>query len=40
MSAEPILAYARLNARILPLDRGERYEDPLIECWPKTASPK
>ena len=31
MSAEPILAYAKLNARIMPLDRGERYEDPLIE---------
>lgn len=24
-----ISAYARLNARIMPLDRGERYEDPL-----------
>jgi len=32
MSSEPILAYARLNARILPLDRGERYEDPLMEA--------
>jgi hypothetical protein len=32
MSAEPTFAYARLNARILPLDRGERYEDPLIEA--------
>jgi hypothetical protein len=32
MSAEPVLAYARLNARILPLDRGERYEDPLAEA--------
>lgn len=32
MSAEPILAYAKLNARILPLDRGERYEDPLAEA--------
>jgi hypothetical protein len=27
-----ILAYARLNARIMPLDRGERYEDPLGEA--------
>jgi hypothetical protein len=25
-------AYAQLNARILPLDRGERYEDPLAEA--------
>jgi hypothetical protein len=25
----PISAYAQLNARIMPLDRGERYEDPL-----------
>jgi hypothetical protein len=32
MSSESILAYARLNARILPLDRGERYEDPLSEA--------
>jgi hypothetical protein len=32
MSTEPILAYAKLNARILPLDRGDRYEDPLIEA--------
>ena len=30
MSAERNLAYAKLNARILPLDRGDRYEDPLI----------
>jgi hypothetical protein len=28
----PIAAYAQLNARIMPLDRGERYEDPLIEA--------
>jgi hypothetical protein len=27
-----ISAYAQLNARILPLDRGERYEDPLGEA--------
>ena len=31
-ATEPILAYAKLNARILPLDRGDRYEDPLIEA--------
>ena len=32
MNTEPIFAYAKLNARILPLDRGERYEDPLAEA--------
>jgi len=32
MNANPIFAYARLNARILPMDRGDRYEDPLIEA--------
>src|SRR5262245_10045020 len=32
MNAEPILAYAKLNARILPLDRGDRYADPLAEA--------
>jgi len=29
---QPISAYAQLNARIMPLDRGERYEDPLAEA--------
>jgi hypothetical protein len=29
---EPIFAYAQLNARIMPLDRGERYEEPLEEA--------
>jgi hypothetical protein len=29
---QPIFAYAQLNARIMPLDRGERYEDPLGEA--------
>jgi hypothetical protein len=29
---EPIFAYAKLNARIMPLDRGERFEDPLDEA--------
>jgi hypothetical protein len=28
----PISAYAQLNARIMPLDRGERYEDPLTDA--------
>ena len=32
MATETILAYAKLNARIMPLDRGDRYEDPLIEA--------
>jgi hypothetical protein len=29
---QPISAYAQLNARIMPLDRGEQYEDPLAEA--------
>jgi hypothetical protein len=29
---QPISAYAQLNARIMPLDRGERYEEPLAEA--------
>lgn len=32
MNREPIFAYAKLNARISPLDRGGRYEDPLAEA--------
>jgi hypothetical protein len=28
----PIFAYAQLNARVMPLDRGEWYEDPLAEA--------
>jgi hypothetical protein len=28
----PFPAYAQLNARIMPLDRGERYEEPLGEA--------
>jgi hypothetical protein len=27
-----VFAYAQLNARIMPMDRGERFEDPLIEA--------
>src|SRR5262245_20846271 len=30
---EPVSAYAQLNARIMPMDRGERFEDPLIEAF-------
>ena len=30
---EPIFAYAQINARIQPLDRGELYEDPLAEAF-------
>jgi hypothetical protein len=33
MPTEPTLVYAHLNARIMPLDRGERYEDPLQEAF-------
>lgn len=29
MKRQPTVAYARLNARIMPLDRGEMFEDPL-----------
>jgi len=32
MSDKPIQAYALINARVLPLDRGDQYEDPLIEA--------
>lgn len=32
MNSGPIFAYAHLNARIMPLDRGARYEDPLSEA--------
>jgi hypothetical protein len=28
-------AYAQLNARIMPMDRGERFEDPLMEALEK-----
>ena len=32
MPEEPVFAYAHLNARVQPLDRGDRYEDPLQEA--------
>ncbi len=32
MSTKPIPAYARINARIDPVERGDRYEDPLSEA--------
>ncbi|MDB5305869.1 MAG: hypothetical protein JWO38_71 [Gemmataceae bacterium] len=32
MPPEPVPAYAYLNARVLPLDRGDRYEEPLAEA--------
>lgn len=32
MSQKPIPAYALINARIEPIERGGRYEDPLIEA--------
>jgi hypothetical protein len=31
-SMQPIFAYAQLNARVMPIQRGERYEDPLGEA--------
>lgn len=30
--SEPILCYAKLNEKILPIDRGDIYEDPLMEA--------
>jgi hypothetical protein len=35
MPAKPLLVYAHLNARMMPLDRGGRYEDPLQEAFEK-----
>jgi hypothetical protein len=32
---EPIFAYAQLNARVMPLQRGELYEDPLLDALEK-----
>jgi hypothetical protein len=32
METSKVFAYAQLNARISPMDRGERFEDPLIEA--------
>jgi len=32
MKPTPVLAYAHLNARIMPVARGERFEDPLIKA--------
>jgi hypothetical protein len=32
VSATPIMAYAKLNARLRPMDRGDLYEDPLQEA--------
>jgi hypothetical protein len=29
---EPVFAYAQLNSRILPLDRGDKFEEPLGEA--------
>jgi hypothetical protein len=32
MNPTPVCAYAVLNARIMPLARGEQYEDPLADA--------
>ena len=32
MNDNPATAYAQLNARVQPIDRGDRYEDPLQEA--------
>ncbi|HLW66731.1 MAG TPA: hypothetical protein VKS79_15560 [Gemmataceae bacterium] len=33
--AEPVFAYAQINAKIMPMDRGEQFEDPLMEEFEK-----
>src|SRR5262245_43981465 len=33
--AEPLFVYAQLNARLRPLDRGKRYEEPLEQAFEK-----
>src|SRR5262245_17805510 len=33
MASEPLFVYAHVNARVMPVDRGERYEDPLQEAF-------
>lgn len=30
--AEPVFVVAHVNARLMPMDRGDRYEDPLAEA--------
>jgi hypothetical protein len=32
MPSEPLFVYAHINARVMPLERGDRYEDPLQEA--------
>src|SRR5262249_22311236 len=32
---EPVFAYAQINAKIMPMDRGEQFEDPLMEQFEK-----
>jgi hypothetical protein len=32
MNPEPIFAYAKLNSKVLPLDRGDLFEDPLSDA--------
>jgi len=32
MPEDPVFAYAQLNARVQPLDHGDRHEDPLQEA--------
>jgi hypothetical protein len=32
MNDKPVFAYAMINARVMPIDRGEMYEDPLMEA--------
>jgi len=32
---QPVFAYAQINAKIMPMDRGEQFEDPLMEAFEK-----
>jgi len=32
MNDQPVFVYAMINARVMPIDRGEMYEDPLMEA--------
>jgi hypothetical protein len=36
MTSTPVFAYALLKARVMPMDRGARYEDPLISALAQT----
>jgi len=37
MTTEPLFVYAHLNARVMPVHRGERYEEPLEAAFEKNS---